>query len=99
MAMSNKATLKSRHRSASMLKKTAGKRRNESKNPSQKSYKNKLVMCRDFLWFGSVSLAVGAIFFFVTFVTTMTLIRFFIAAFFLIIGFIDLVLYIFFRER
>ena len=56
-------------------------------------------MCRDFMWFGSASLAIGAVFFFLTLITTLTLVRFFVGAFFLILGAIDLTLYVFFREK
>ena len=97
--MPKKATRKPGKGSASMRKKTSGKRGSESRSRPENHLKSNLVMCKDFLWFGSASLAVGAVFFFMTFITAMTLVRFFIAGFFLIIGFIDLILYIFLRER
>ena len=67
--------------------------------PKKTSVKSRMVMCRDFFWFGSASLVIGTLFFFLAFITAMTMVRFFVGAFFLILGIIDLTLYIFFRER
>ena len=82
-----------------LAKKASGKRTKGMSRPKKAPRKNRLVMCRDFMWFGSASLAIGAVFFFLTLITTLTLVRFFVGAFFLILGAIDLTLYVFFREK
>ena len=65
---------------------------------SKKSKKHKLVMCRDFFGFGTVSLLVGLFFFVVTILTTVNVVRVIVVAFFVSLGIIDLLLYSLFKK-